>query len=305
MEPLLYETHSHTPLCRHAIGDPGDYAEVAAHRGLRGLMVTCHNPMPDGFAASVRMAPEQFADYLDLVDRARRTWAGRLDVQLGLEADYFPGHEGWLERQLRSAVFQYVLGSVHPHLREYRQRCWQGDPIAFQRAYFRSLAEAAETGLFDCLAHPDIVKNETAAQWRPARIMDDICLALDRIAAAGVAMELNTSGANKAIPEMNPGPEILVEMRRRSIPVVIGSDAHDPWRVGDRFEEALDILSQCGYSHVSYFLARQRRDIPIAAARASLRAGPASQHDPKRDVPPEKRRATRVDQVVISRPLTV
>jgi len=229
------------------------------------------------------MAPEEFADYLDLIDRARRDWAGRVDVQLGLEADYFPGYEGWLERQLRSAVFQYVLGSVHPQMMEFRDRFWLGDPIDYQRTYFTLLAEAAETGLFDCLAHPDIVKNETVEDWQPERIMDDICQSLDRIAAAGVAMELNTSGANKEIPEMNPGPEILTEMRRRSIPVVIGADAHEPWRVGDQFEEALDLVSACGYSHVSYFLGRQRRDIPIPAARASLRPGdwtPASQHDP-------------------------
>jgi histidinol-phosphatase (PHP family) len=284
MERLLYETHTHTPLCRHAIGEPGDYADVAAHRGLRGLIVTCHNPMPDGFSANVRMAPEQFVDYLDMVDRARRAWSGRLDVQLGLEADYFPGYEGWLERQLRSAVFQYVLGSVHPHTREYRQRYWQDDPVAYQRTYFHLLAEAAETGLFDCLSHPDVVKNETVADWQPARIMDDICHALDRIAAAGVAMELNTSGANKEIPEMNPGPEILLEMRRRSIPVVIGADAHEPWRVGDGFEEALALLSRCGYSHVSYFLGRQRHDVSIADAQAGLSRGdwtPASQHDPQ------------------------
>jgi histidinol-phosphatase (PHP family) len=283
MERLLYETHTHTPLCGHAVGDPGDYADVAACRGLRGLMVTCHNPMPRGFSANVRMAPEQFTDYLDMVDRTRRAWQGRVDVQLGLEADYFPGYEDWLERQLRSAVFQYVLGSVHPHTREYRERYWQGDPVAYQRTYFRLLAEAAETGLFDCLSHPDMIKNETVADWQPARIMDDICRALDRIAKAGVALELNTSGAHKEIPEMNPGPQMLVEMQRRSIPVVIGADAHEPWRVGDGFEEALALMTRCGYSHVSFFLGRQRHDIPIADAQASLthREGdPACQQNP-------------------------
>jgi histidinol-phosphatase (PHP family) len=210
-----------------------------------------------------------------------------VDVQLGLEADYFPGYEGWIERQLRSAVFQYVLGSVHPHTREYRERYWNGDPIDFQRSYFRSLVAAAETGLFDCLAHPDVVKNETPLHWKPARIMDDICRALDRIAATGIAMELNTSGVDKDIPEMNPGREILVEMRRRSIPVVIGADAHDPWRVGSRITDALDVLTQCNYRHVSYFLERRRRDIPIEAARASLTAAELPVISPQDPLPLE------------------
>ena len=54
--PLIYESHSHTPLCKHADGWPVDYAAVAEERGLKGLIVTCHNPMPDGFSSGVRMA---------------------------------------------------------------------------------------------------------------------------------------------------------------------------------------------------------------------------------------------------------
>ncbi len=252
-EPLLFETHSHTPLCKHAIGWPSEYAAVAEARGLRGLLVTCHNPMPDRFSAGVRMSPDQFDEYVDLVARTREEWMGRVDVRLGLEADYFAGFEGWLERQLNSAEFHYVLGSVHPQIDEFRERYWVDDATEVQRTYFRLLAEAAETGLFDSLAHPDLIKNMTADDWQPARIMDDIRRSLDRIAATGMAMELNTSGANKLIAEMNPFPEMLVEMSSRQIPVTIGADAHEPGRVADRFAEALRLLESCGYSHVSLF----------------------------------------------------
>lgn len=268
---VLYETHSHTPLCKHAVGEPEQYASVARRRGLRGLVVTCHNPMPEGFALSSRMGIEQFDEYLSLVDRARQAWAGQLDVRLGLEADYFPGYEYWLERQLRSAEFHYVLGSVHPHLSEFKAKYWRQDPRDFQRTYFRMLADAAETGLFDCLAHPDLVKNETSSHWDPEEIMDEIRQTLDRIANAGVAMELNTSGANKVIAEMNPFPQMLKEMNARTIPVVVGSDAHVPQRVADRFDSALDLLQSCGYQKVSYFLDRKRHDLSIEAALVSLR----------------------------------
>ena len=158
-EPLLFETHSHTPLCKHAVGWPSEYAAVAEARGLRGLLVTCHNPMPDGFSAGVRMSPDQFDEYVDLVAKTQDEWAGRVDVRLGLEADYFVGFESWLEQQLNSADFHYVLGSVHPQIQEFRERYWEDDSTEVQRTYFRLLADAAETGLFDCLAHPDLIKN--------------------------------------------------------------------------------------------------------------------------------------------------
>jgi histidinol-phosphatase (PHP family) len=218
------------------------------------------------------MRVDQLDQYIDMVAQSRALWVDRLDIRLGLEADYFAGYESWLQRQLDSANFHYVLGSVHPQLGEYRERYWNGDPVEAQRTYFRLLADAAETGLFDSLSHPDLIKNFTARHWQPASVMDDLCRALDRIAATGVAMELNTSGANKAIAEMNPFPEMLIEMRTRKIPVTIGSDAHDPNRVGDRFELALELLVQCGYTHCCYFIDRNRHEVPIEAALASLSA---------------------------------
>lgn len=267
---ILFESHSHTPLCNHADGNPTEYAAVAYDRGLRGLVVTCHNPMPDKFSHQVRMREDQFDEYVELVEKTREEWQGRVDVRLGLEADYFEGYEAYLEKQLSAADFHLVLGSVHPQISEFRAKYWQADELEVQRTYFRLLAQSAETGLFDSLAHPDLIKNVTSKVWRQNAIMDDIRGALDRIAVTGVAMELNTSGVNKLIAEMNPFPEMLREMSLRRIPVTLGADAHQPDRVADGFEAALQLLLDCDYSHVSYFLNRQRHEVPIQDAIASL-----------------------------------
>jgi histidinol-phosphatase (PHP family) len=194
-----------------------------------------------------------------------------VDVRLGLEADYWPGLEAFLQEQLQSVPLNHVLGSVHPHIGDYRERFWAGDERAYQRTYFEHLAMAAESGLFDTLAHPDLIKNFTIPAWDVAALWPDIERALDRIAATGTAMELNTSGLHKAIPEMNPGFEILGAMRAREIPVVLGADAHDPQRVAANYEDALDVLERAGYHEINFFLERRRRTVPIAEARASLR----------------------------------
>lgn len=275
-QPILYETHSHTPLCKHADGDPEDYAAVAEVRGLRGLIVTCHNPLPDGMSSGVRMDLEQFDEYVALVDRARDAWRGRVDVRLGLECDYLPGLEPFLEKQAASQPFDYLLGSVHPQVREFQDMFWRNDARAFQIAYFEQLAAAAESGLFDCLSHPDLVKNQFADTWSVDAVMDDICRQLDRIAATGIAMECNTSGLNKLIPEFNPGPEMARQMFLRGIPVVVGSDAHQPGRVADQWLTAYDHLEAAGYTEVNYFLERTRIPVSIADARSSLTGAAAS-----------------------------
>lgn len=269
--PLLYESHSHTPLCKHAVGTPSDYAAVAEARGLRGIIFTCHCPLPDRISHAVRMAPEQYDDYVGLIARTREEFAGRVDVRLGLESDFYPGVEPWLEKLHARVPLHHVLGSVHTQVPDYRARFFNGDYFAYQQTYFEHLAQSAETGLFDTLAHPDLVKNEAPQEWLFPRIEPFIQRALDRIAKTGVAMELNTSGVNKALPELNPGRRILEMMHARGIPVVIGADAHRPQRVGDGYAVALRQLAEVGWREVSFFLERKRQTVSIAAALASLR----------------------------------
>jgi histidinol-phosphatase (PHP family) len=270
LTPILYDTHMHTPLCKHARGEPEEYAAAAEACGLKGIVITCHNPDPDGWAPRYRMDMNQFDRYVALVHRARETWADRVDVRLGLESDYVPGKEPLLARLHAKAEFHHILGSVHPGLKDYKDIYWHDNVLEFQQTYFEHLALAAETGLFDTLSHPDLIKNVFPSQWNIELLLDDIRHSLDRIARSGVAMELNTSGLNKEIREMNPGRLMLAEMRERHIPVVIGSDAHEPKRVAADFEQAFEMLESAGYTHTSFFLERQRQDVEIAQARQSL-----------------------------------
>ena len=87
--------------------------------------------------------------------------------------------------------------------------------VFLDRALFTSFAYPTDYGFFrDTLAHPDLIKNEAPTEWHFERILPYIERALDRIAKTGVAMELNTSGVNKALPEMNPGDRILAQIEQ-------------------------------------------------------------------------------------------
>ena len=269
--PILYESHCHTPLCKHAVGDPEEYCHHALRRGLRGIIFTCHAPLPNGWSAEVRMADAEYGTYVEMVDRAREKFADRLDVRLGLESDFMPGLEPWLEKLHRRAPLHHVLGSVHDQMGFYRERYFGGDVFAYQQTYYEHLALAAESGLFDTLSHPDLIKNESPAEWHFPRIRPFVERALDRIAATGVAMEINTSGLLKSFQEMNPGPAQLAMMRERGIPVVIGADAHRPDRVADGYASAIGLLREAGYDEVNVFLDRRRHAIPIERALKSLR----------------------------------
>lgn len=294
---MLFEHHSHTTLCNHAYGEPEAYVEAALARGLAGLTVTCHNPMPGGFSQNVRMRMEEFPAYLVLVERARAHAetiglngidGGGGGVRLGLECDYFPGHEDFLREQAGWGDFDYLLVSVHPTTMEYKAHFGDarearaaeagGPTLTHEQAwatYFDNLAASAELGLHDCISHPDLIKNPTKEWWDVDRAMEILTAAggpLDRIAGTGIAMELNTSGVLKKIPEMNPNPSMLRAMREREIPVVLGADAHVPERVGDGYLTGLALLKSVGYETVRQFKQREAYDVSIDAALSHLQA---------------------------------
>jgi HisJ family histidinol phosphate phosphatase len=269
--PLYYDSHMHTPLCKHAWGEPEEYAAQALKAGLKGIIFTCHCPMPNGFWPSVRMSESEFDTYIEIVRRAAKAYEGRLDVCLGLESEFFPGCEDWIRSLHERADFDYILGGLHWQAKEYLAKFEVGTIENFRRTYFEHLAQSAESGLYDCLAHPDLVKNYHPDSWCFAIVKNSAEAALDRIAQTGVAMELNTSGLNKSYSEMNPGNEMLRMMAERGIPVVIGSDAHRANRVGEHFITALNNLTEAGYETVSYFQKRQRIDLKISDVLSSIK----------------------------------
>lgn len=156
---IVYDSHMHTPLCMHAHGHPREYIEEGARRNLAGVIFTCHAPMPGKFSHRIRMRPNQLDEYCRLIEEGASEAPGNFSVLLGLESEYFPGMEDWIEKLHRQKDFHYILGSVHWHMSEYQDKYWKGNTDHFRKQYFEHLAESAETGLYDCLSHPDLIKN--------------------------------------------------------------------------------------------------------------------------------------------------
>jgi len=72
--------------------------------------------------------------------------------------------------------------------------------------------------------------------------------ALRAVAAAGIALELNTAGLRKPVAEAYPAPGLLAEARALGIPLTFGSDAHRPAEVGWAFDEAAVTAREAGYA---------------------------------------------------------
>ena len=139
-----------------------------------------------------------------------------------------------------------------------------GDPEKIWRQYFETLGEAARTGMYDILAHPDLVKVWGKERQRPdgdlRRFYD---LAMDGIAESDVAIEVSTAGLRKPVGEIYPAPAFLEMCLEAGRPVALSSDAHVPDQLGHRYEDAVKLLGSLGVTEIADFEGRVRRMVPL------------------------------------------
>lgn len=256
--------HSHTRLCKHADGEPIDYARAAVAARIPEIACTDHCPAPLGYDPDHRMTMEEFNGYLEWVERARRETG--IDVLLGVEADYHEGYETYLESFLREHPFDVVLGSIHyssfdPKHNPSLKGIWEErEDRENWRIYLDRMGRLADTKLYDVVGHLDLPKRfggRPPPEWME-ELMPPV---LDRIAAAGMAIEINTSGFLHRPEEPYPSLQILNMARARDIPITFGSDAHSPDQVGQYFDRAVTLAREAGYTHSLRF--RKRRGIAI------------------------------------------
>jgi histidinol-phosphatase (PHP family) len=245
------------------------YRETAADRGITELGVSEHIYR---FRAALDIGEHPFwrryaNDDLDAYCGFVRE---ETDLRLGIEADFVPGREDRIANQLESRDWDYVVGSVH-FLRDHSidaedYSIWGSGESADRiwRRYFETVAEAARSGLYDIMAHPDLVK-----VWGRAAPVPDGDLrryyepAAEAFADSGVAVELSTAGWRKPVGEQYPARPFLEMIVDAGCPIALSSDAHTPEQLGFEYERALELLESVGVRELAVFERRWRRLEPV------------------------------------------
>ena len=206
----------------------------------------------------------------DDLDRYCEFVRDETDLRLGIEADFVPGREDRLANLLEEREWDYVVGSVH----FLRDRALDTDelsvwgagesPERVWRRYFETVGESARSGLYDIVAHPDLVKVWGDPARRPEgdlrRYYEP---AVEAFAESGIAVEVSTAGLRKPVRELYPARPYLEMVVDAGCPIALSSDAHEPGQIGFRYEQALEALEQAGVTALAVFESRSRRLEPI------------------------------------------
>jgi histidinol-phosphatase (PHP family) len=265
----MIDYHTHTSLCKHAVGTMDEYIESAIAKGVSELGISCHNPMPDGYDPVHRMTLEQFLEvYKPSVRQLQEKYEGKMVIKFGLEADYYPGTVSFVKDFIAEHGFDYVIGSVHylgnwpAGKLEPVHHIDPSDVEKWYREYFNRVGMLASSGLCDIIAHFDLVKKnglDTVGLGNGFRAaVDD---ALQIIKEHDLCVEINSSGLRKTTREVYPSESILARIRDYGIPLTTGSDAHKPEDVAAGFDHVHSLIDQYAGGRVCVFTGRKRRQI--------------------------------------------
>jgi len=265
---MLVDYHTHNKLCKHADGGIEEYIRHGLEIGLKEIGCSDHSPMPDNYDEKYRMTMEQFQrQYKPEVLALREKYKGKILVKFGLEGDFYPGTEAWVQEFNESQPFDYLIGSVH-----YLGTWGFDDPIFVHKyneqdidkvydLYFHHIKQSARCRLFDIIGHCDLVKK---FGHRPTKNMEEVLRETFKVVKeANMAVEINTSGLRKPVKEIYPSEQILKILQEYRIPLTLGSDAHAPGEVGKDFSLARQLIEKYGRGKLSLFTQRQRSEIQI------------------------------------------
>ncbi|MDR0597877.1 MAG: PHP domain-containing protein, partial [Treponema sp.] len=179
--------HTHTEFC-DGRGDVESFCLTAYARGLAAIGFSAHAPLTrkTGLKTNWHLRDEDLDRYIDAVNAARRKWAGKLKVYLGLEIDYIKGLTGPADKDFRDLDLDYCIGSVHyifppdggepftvdDGAREFAlnmERHFPGDGEGMAEAYWDAVEGMLSLGGFDILGHLDLVmkNNQDGRYFNP------------------------------------------------------------------------------------------------------------------------------------------
>ncbi len=215
---------------------------------------------PDGRVPDWSLDPSQFEDYLSDVGSFKNH--GNLAIRVGLEYDWFEGHDPTIRPLVERIPLDYRIGSVH-HVEqeqfdmsiEYWSNKSPEERDNVYRKYWNQIQEMASSGLFDIAAHLDLPKK--LGFYPQADISDVIDEALEAIRENDLVVELNTAGFGKPCADGYPSLEILKRCKAKEIPVTLSADGHQPEHILYEFERGLARLKEASYKEIARFRERE------------------------------------------------
>ncbi|WP_096258931.1 histidinol-phosphatase HisJ family protein [Lebetimonas natsushimae] len=258
---MMIDIHNHTPLCKHATGNPEEYVKKAIEKNIKIYGFADHASME--FDEQYRMSFSDMPKYEKEIKSLKEKYKDKIKILLGYEVDFTP----YVDKRVLERNVDYLIGSVHfldnwgfdnpEFIKEWHNR----DVDDIYEEYFSKIQDLAKSRLFDIVGHLDLVK---VFGFKPKKNIKDIAKnAIKEIKKAGMAVEINTAGLRKPVKEIYPSTKLLEMIRDEGIDITFSSDAHKPEDVGYKINEVIKMAKNLGFSEAVYFENRKKQKIKL------------------------------------------
>ena len=231
-EYLTVNLHTHTTRCGHASGVDEDYVKAAIAAGIRVLGFSDHIPWPVRFPRmkQMHMAMEDIADYVTSIRSLQEKYRDQIRILIGFEAEYLPEFYEEQMAAFREWKMDYMILGQHflpgKVIRKYTGTKTRDEQVLAR--YVDVVLEGLETGSYVYLCHPDLLRFEGDAMVYRKHMLR-LCQVAKEL---GIPLEINLLGAGEG--RHYPGERFFAIASQMGNEIVLGIDAHDPKRIGDR-----------------------------------------------------------------------
>ncbi|MDD3394309.1 MAG: histidinol-phosphatase [Anaerotignum sp.] len=248
--------HTHTTFC-----DGKNTAEemvlAALEKGFAALGFSGHSYTY--FDESYCMSKDGVKAYQKEIERLKEVYAGKIALYCGIEQDFYSEEP--------VSGFEYAIGSVHYIKKNGKllavdeaaeimekdiQEQFGGDPYAYAKVYFETVAEVLKKTKADIIGHFDLLtkfnEKNLFFDTKDRRYYAFAISAIEALIAYDRPFEINTGAIYRGLrSEAYPSVEFLKEINKRGGKIILSSDSHDCISLGYRFEKVARMALEIGF----------------------------------------------------------
>ncbi|MEL3907541.1 MAG: histidinol-phosphatase [Treponemataceae bacterium] len=251
--------HTHTYLCKHAVGVPMDYAKVACETGFSALGFSDHCPYFDDMWLDMHMALDEVPLYRKMVEEARAAYD--IPIYYGFECEWHKKYKSWYEEELLGKYeADYLI--FGPHWVDIDGEFVYIPDVTEPKNLIRYVdltIEGMASGLFAYLAHPDLflynISEITPFYLDLAKKIIDAAVELK------MPIEINGNGStHKTIIRGGkegyryPERQFWELAKERGAHIVIASDSHNPTNLLETIKFAESFAKRLGIDYDKDFM---------------------------------------------------
>ncbi len=263
----MMDLHLHSAISHDGKAAIREICRKAQELGLSELGFTEHL---DLYPKDPHFGLHNYAQYREEIAEARKEFP-QLLIRMGVEATYLPSIRKELQDYLAGREYDYVLGAVHlvegggttvSEEKGCRDLFQNRDAPSCYREYFELTLELVRSGLFDAVAHLDLINryglDYYPGAWDWQNFYGLIRRIYEGMIKRGMALEVNTSGLRQPLNRPFPDQDLIEFYRElEGKMVTVGSDAHRLENLGCGIGQTLSLLRHLGFSQVVSFERRE------------------------------------------------